>query len=267
MRLVDLHCHLDLFPDPEKAIAEADAAGVYTLTVTTTPRAWPRNRAMTESTRSVRAALGLHPQLVAEHSDELGLWERYLPEATYVGEVGLDAGPRFFRSIDLQKQVFERILRLCADAGGKVLSVHSVRSVKAVLDLIENTLPPARGKVVLHWFTGSKAEARRAIEMDCYFSVNAAMLANEKGRDIASVIPLDRLLTETDGPFTLAGNRPARPSDVALLVDQLAVARSTSPDRLAGAVLSNLRTLLGHAGNQWRSPDRETVEFHRNVFF
>jgi TatD DNase family protein len=205
MRLVDLHCHLDLFPDPEKAIAEAEVAGVYTLTVTTTPRAWPRNRAMTESTRCVRAALGLHPQLVAEHSDELGLWEKYLPEATYVGEVGLDAGPRYFRSFDLQKQVFEQILKLCAKAGGKVLSVHSVRSVKPVLDLVEATLPPARGKVVLHWFTGTKAEARRAAEMGCYFSVNAAMLANEKGRDIAAMIPLDRLLTETDGPFTSAG--------------------------------------------------------------
>lgn len=244
MRFVDLHCHLDLFPDPEKAIAEAEAAGVYTLTVTTTPRAWPRNRAMTESTRCVRAALGLHPQLVVEHSKELGLWESYLPEATYVGEVGLDAGPRHFRSFDLQKQVFERILRLCASAGGKVLSVHSVRSAKSVLDLVEDTMPPTKGKVVLHWFTGSQSEAGRAIEMGCYFSVNAAMLANEKGRAIAAMIPFDRLLTETDGPFTFAGNRPARPTDVAMLLDQLATVRSTSPDQLASCVVSNLRALV-----------------------
>ena len=249
MRLVDLHCHLDLFPDPEKAIAEAAAAGVYTLTVTTTPRAWPRNRMMTGSTRCIRAALGMHPQLVAEHSDELGLWEKYLAEATYVGEVGLDAGPRHFRSLDLQKQVFEHILRLCAKAGGKVLSVHSVRSVKAVLDLVEATLPPTRGRVVLHWFTGAKSEARRAVELGCYFSVNGAMLANAKGREIVAVIPLDRLLTETDGPFTFVGNRPARPSDVAVLVHQLALVRSTSPNKLANTVLSNLRALLDKTGD------------------
>lgn len=244
MRLVDLHCHLDLYPDPEKAIREAAAAGIYTLTMTTTPRAWPRNRAMTESTHCVRAALGLHPELVAEHSRELGLWEKYLPEATYVGEVGLDAGPRHFQSFDLQKRVFERILKICAEAGGKVLSVHSVRSVKAVLDLLEHHLPPARGKVVLHWFTGTKSEARRAVEMGCYFSVNAAMLANEKGRDIVATIPLHRLLTETDGPFTFVGNRPARPSDIAALLNQLAVLRSTTPDHLARTVLSNLRALV-----------------------
>ena len=43
-------------------------------------------------------------------------------EARYIGEVGLDAGPRFFKSFDLQKQVFEHVLRRCAEAGNKVIS-------------------------------------------------------------------------------------------------------------------------------------------------
>ena len=73
---VDFHCHLDLYPDHAAAIAQAEAASVFTLTVTTTPKAWPRNRELTEGTRYVRAALGLHPQLVAERAGELRLWER-----------------------------------------------------------------------------------------------------------------------------------------------------------------------------------------------
>jgi TatD DNase family protein len=75
--LVDFHCHLDLFPDPVSAISDAEAAGIYTLTVTTTPRAWPRNHDLTHKTRYVRAALGLHPQLIAEHSAEIEIWEKY----------------------------------------------------------------------------------------------------------------------------------------------------------------------------------------------
>jgi len=244
-RLVDFHCHLDLYPDPEAAIAEADAAGVYTLTVTTTPRAWPRNLALTQRTKYVRAALGLHPQLVAKHSDELSLWEKHLSETRYIGEVGLDAGPQHFRSLDLQKQVFERILKLCADAGGKILTVHSVRSAKAVLDLIETYLPPAKGKVVLHWFTGSKAEARRAVELGCYFSVNARMLQGDKGRDLVSSLPTDRLLTETDGPFTETGGRASRPRDVASTVQELAALRHVSLDTLATSVEATLNELLG----------------------
>ena len=76
-RGVDFHCHLDLYPDHEAAIARAEAAGVYTLTVTTTPKAWPRNFQLTRDTRFVRAALGLHPQLAAERAAELPLWEHY----------------------------------------------------------------------------------------------------------------------------------------------------------------------------------------------
>jgi TatD DNase family protein len=243
MRLVDFHCHLDLYPDPAAAVTEAAAARVYTLTVTTTPRAWPRNRSLTQGTACVRAALGLHPQLVADHAKEIVLWEEYLPEARYIGEVGLDAGPRYFRSLDLQKQVFERILILCAKAGGRVLSVHSVRSTKAVLDLIEAHFPSSRGRVVLHWFTGSKSEVARAVDLGCYFSVNAAMLTSERGRSVVAAIPADRLLTETDGPFTVVHGRPARPTDVSALVEQLAQGRLTTPDQLAATVITNLRAI------------------------
>ncbi|WP_205414901.1 TatD family hydrolase, partial [Klebsiella pneumoniae] len=69
--------------------------------------------------------------------------------------VGLDAGPRFFKSLDAQKRVFQHILQRCAQAGDKIITVHSVRAVKIVLDFIEAYLPLGRGKIVLHWFTGT----------------------------------------------------------------------------------------------------------------
>jgi TatD DNase family protein len=242
--LVDFHCHLDLYPDHQAAVREAEEAGVYTLTVTTTPQAWPRNHEIAQCTRHVRAALGLHPQLVAERASEIELWERYLPETRYVGEVGLDAGPRFYKSFELQKEVFRRILQCCAEAGDKIISVHSARSAKAVLDYIERYLPPPRGKVVLHWFTGSKAEVRRAIELGCYFSVNTAMLENERHASTVALIPLDRLLTETDGPFTKIGDRIPKPSDVTGLVERLSRLYGISTVLMTATIRENLRILL-----------------------
>lgn len=247
-QLVDFHCHLDLYPDPVSAIANADTSGVYTLTVTTTPKAWPRNLALTQGTRHVRAALGLHPQLIAERSSEISVWENYLPETRYVGEVGLDASPRYFRSLDLQKHVFERILKQCAKAGGKVLTVHSVHAATLVMDLVEACLPPARGKVVLHWFTGSKAEARRAADLGCYFSVNAEMMCTDRGRNLVAFLPIDRLLTETDGPFTQAGGHSACPTDVNVVTEELAKLRRITQDIMARTVQVNLCTLLEAAG-------------------
>ena len=189
---VDFHCHLDLYPDLEVAIEKAEAARIYTLTVTTTPKAWPRNYALTRGTRYVRAALGLHPQLVAERAGEWALWEHYLPETRYVGEVGLDAGPRFYRSLETQKKVFRTVLERCAEAGGKILTVHSVRCVPLVLDLTERHLPRDRGVVIMHWFAGTKAEARRATDLGCYFSINAEMMRTDRGRALVAELPLDR---------------------------------------------------------------------------
>lgn len=242
---VDFHCHLDLYPDHEAAIARADAARIYTLTVTTTPKAWARNHELTRHTRFVRAALGLHPQLVAERAGELPLWERHLPETRYVGEVGLDAGPRFYRSLDTQKHVFRSVLERCAEAGGKILTVHSVRSVPAVLEMIEQYLPQNRGTVVLHWFTGSKSEARRAATLGCYFSVNAEMTRSDRGRSLVSDLPINRILTETDGPFTQVDGRHSEPADVKTTVAAIADVRRVQVDAVTTAVISNLRSLLG----------------------
>jgi TatD DNase family protein len=241
---VDFHCHLDLYPDFETAIAKAEAARIYTLTVTTTPKAWPRNHELTRDTRYVRAALGLHPQLVAERAGELALWEHHLPEARYVGEVGLDAGPRFYKSLDVQKQVFRTILERCADAGSKILTIHSVRSVPMVLDMIERHLPRNRGVAVLHWFTGTKAEARRAVALGCYFSINAEMMHSGRGRALVAELPMDRLLTETDGPFTQVDGRSTEPTDAPKTIDVIARVRNLAADAIDKAVRANLQTLL-----------------------
>jgi TatD DNase family protein len=241
---VDFHCHLDLYPDFKAAIARAETARIYTLTVTTTPKAWPRNHELTRGLHYVRAALGLHPQLVAERAGELALWEQYLPETRYIGEVGLDAGPRFYKSLDSQKQVFRTVLERCADAGGKVLTVHSVRSVPMVLEMIERHLPWNRGVVVLHWFTGTKAEARRAAALGCYFSINPEMMHSDRGRALVAELPTDRLLIETDGPITQVNGRPTEPTDARKVIDAIASVRNLAAESIDNAVRTNLQTLL-----------------------
>ncbi|MDB5584432.1 MAG: TatD-related deoxyribonuclease [Bradyrhizobium sp.] len=243
-RWVDFHCHVDLYKDHSALIAECDRERVATLAVTTTPKAWPRNRELAAKSAHVRIALGLHPQLVAERENELPIFERYLSDARYVGEVGLDAGPRFYRSFPAQERVFERILRACAEQGGKILTVHSVRAVGKVLNHIESSLPQNRGRVVLHWFTGTSAEARRAVALGCYFSINGEMLRSPKHRQLVGSLPLDRLLTETDGPFVERDGQPLRPRDVGHTVVELAEARSVSAKAMEDAVLQNLRRLV-----------------------
>jgi TatD DNase family protein len=243
-RLVDFHCHLDLYPDHAAAVERCERDGVFTLAVTTTPRAWPRNHELASATRHVRAALGLHPQLVADRAGEIGLWEELLPRTRYVGEVGLDASPRFYKSFETQKGIFARVLSLCAVVGNKIVTTHSVRATKVVLDMIEQHMPPSRGRAVLHWFTGTAAEAKRAVDLGCYFSVNAEMLVNEKRAAITKALPLDRILTETDGPFTQTNARPTKPGDVWIAVEGLAQLHGMSQPDMSAMIIRNLKTLL-----------------------
>jgi TatD DNase family protein len=219
---VDFHTHLDLYPDLAQAIASCDRKRVATLAVTTTPKAFERNIQLSSRSEFVRVGLGLHPQLVAERHQEVDLFEKLIEDTRYIGEVGLDRGPAHYRSFALQKSIFTRILTACADQGGKILSVHSVRATKPVLDMLDEHLPPARGRVVLHWFTGSRADVRRAVDRGCFFSVNERLLASEKGHNILRWIPPDRLLTETDGPFIVRGSEPIEPGDVGRAVQLLA---------------------------------------------
>ncbi|MDE0113808.1 MAG: TatD family hydrolase [Albidovulum sp.] len=240
---VDFHTHLDLYPDLPAAIAACDRRRTATLTVTTIPQAYVRNRELANPSEFVQVGLGLHPQLVAEWSHEFELFERLLPQTRYVGEVGLDAGPNHYRSLELQKSIFERILRLCANVGGKILSIHSVRATKLVLDLLEEHLPSERGTAVLHWFSGSVAEAHRGVELGCYFSVNESMLASPNGQRILRGIPLDRILTETDGPFVKRGGKPIPAGDVERAVEQIAGLKKHRVSDVRSMIIQNLRNM------------------------
>ncbi len=243
VNLVDYHCHLDLYPDCEQGFAECSQRGVATLAVTTTPQAFPRNKEMAARFPAVRVALGLHPQLVAERGSEIRIFEQHFRETRFIGEVGLDAGPQYYRSMDQQKQVFERVLRMCKEAGGRILSVHAVRTTRDILALVEKHFPQDRGRVVLHWFNGTKTEAERAAKLGCYFSVNAQMLASPKRQPILAGLPLSRILTETDGPFTKTGDHPAKPYDVAQTVSSLAGLLQISEDLMRKQILKNLSVL------------------------
>ena len=243
---VDFHTHLDLYPDIPAAIARCNQRHTATLAVTTTPKTFERNRELVDASEFVRVALGLHPQLVAERSREIVLFEKLLPRSRYVGEVGLDAGPRHYRSIELQKLIFERILRLCARDGGKILSVHSARAAKPVLDLLERHFPHDRGKTVLHWFSGNVSEARRAVALGCYFSINERMLASSNGKRILREIPNDRLLTETDGPFVEREGQPIEAGDVLRAVEEISIVKERKFSDIKSQIIKNLRILSTH---------------------
>lgn len=252
--MIDFHCHLDLYPDPTAAARQADAARIYVLSVTTTPKAWRGTSALAKGCSRIRTALGFHPQLAHERHRELALFEGLLPETRYVGEVGLDGTPEFRDHAAVQRRVFETVLRMSALHGGRILSIHSRRACDEVLDCLRRQ--PDAGTPILHWFSGSKAQLMRAADQGCWFSVGPPMTRSATGRALLRHLPRDRVLTETDGPFAQESGRPLKSEDTgamaAALADAWGISEATATDQL----LANLRRLSGPDAVLSRGPSR-----------
>lgn len=221
---------------------EAERRGIWILAVTTTPKAWRGNRKLVGERRRIRLAVGLHPELVAERHNEVGLLCALMDETRYVGEVGLDGSPAHRRSLPQQQTVFSRILAECEAKGGRIVSIHSRGAVNEVLDLIAEH--PRAGTPILHWFSGTAKQLARAIELGCWFSVGPAMMRSTKGRSLAGLMPLDRLLIETDAPFGTKDGRSLMPWEAVDCVPDLSAAQGISEAALLHQIRANFRLLV-----------------------
>lgn len=198
--MIDFHCHLDLYPNPLQLLSVVERRCKLVVCVTTSPRAWKKTSEYFASTQNVYVALGIHPEIMHAKKDEIELMLEYIRYASCIGEIGIDGSPQNRRSMHMQTNVFESILFECKKFGGRVLSIHSRRASKNVLHIIEKV--SSDSTPILHWFSGTQSEVQQASELGCWFSVNPQMLAGRKGRSLVSIMPLDRILPETDGPFT-----------------------------------------------------------------
>lgn len=243
--MIDFHCHLDLFPDPPALIRECERTGCYVLSVTTAPSAWRGTSALSQGSKRVRTALGLHPELAHERRSELPLFDALLPEAKYVGEIGLDRSPGTEGRWPAQEEVFRHILASCEKVGGRIMSIHSRRAASEVLDNLEAF--PRAGTPVLHWFSGTREQLRRAAALNCWFSVGPSMLRGRRGRALLAHMPQDRVLTESDGPFAQVDARPALPTDIGEALKHLSEVWAVSGAEAETRVTGNFRRLVSLA--------------------
>lgn len=241
MRLVDTHCHLDLYPDYQAVIAESDRLEIEVIAVTNTPSVFRQCVALTRGWSRIHPAVGLHPQLAAQRHGELSLLGDLLAETRFVGEIGLDFVTQDAADRQIQRRVFTTILEQCAPYGDKVLTIHSRRAAAEVVEMIGPSYP---GTIILHWFSGSPRVLRAAIRLGHYFSVNPAMLTSQAGRRLISAMPHDRILSETDGPFVTVGGRAARPAQVHDVVAGLATLWDIEPSDVAARLDENYGRII-----------------------
>lgn len=251
MRFVDTHVHLDLMTNGVEIARAAQDLGIGLFCTTVTPHDTIVALKRFSNRPNVRVGAGLHPWWLADGTcgdADVEMLEDLVACSRCVGEVGLDAGKRGAASLEQQTTAFERIMTAASERPlpGRVISIHAIRSVNRVLDILERTNAFATSSCILHWFSGSSDELWRAVRLGCFFSINEHMLATKRGREYARILPDDRLLLETDAPPKL--NAPyelaALEHSLEATLNHLADLRHTDPAPLGTAIATRSARLL-----------------------
>ena len=213
---IDSHAHLDgkqFDSDREQVIARAREAGVQTMVAIGNGDGSPVLDAgiqLADQYPFIYATIGIHPheaRLASDHAyAEMEGLARH-PKVIAWGEIGLDYyydhSPR-----ETQKVVFVRQMELAAAAKLPIVihcrpSDGSDNAWEDCLSLIKDQWAPKGIGGILHCFTGTWAQAKRALEIGFMisFAGNVTFPKAHQIRDAALQVPLDRMLIETDSPY------------------------------------------------------------------
>lgn len=270
MTLTDTHCHLDFHkfdPDRSAVLERAAQAGVERILVPgLTPTSSLSAVELAESHPMLYAAIGVHPTEAETwdeaSADELRRLARH-PKAKAIGEIGLDyywdAVPH-----DLQQRVLREQLDLAAELGLPVV-IHLREKGDAaegpcaadlmhilkewVAGLRSRNEPLAERPGVLHSFSGSLEVAQQAIRLGFYIGVTGPVTypnAQAK-REVIKLLPLERLLIETDAPFLPPASKRGKrnePAFVLEIADKIAQLHSRSLEEVADITSMNATQLF-----------------------
>jgi TatD DNase family protein len=256
--LVDTHAHLDdprMARDLDGVLSRAREAGVaHIVAIGTTAESSRDTVALAREHRGVFAAIGIQPNHGAEAQP--GDWERIVdlvgaPKIVAIGETGLD---RYWdrTPFPLQQDLFDRHLALAFEHNLPVV-IHCRQCEADIVAQLERLGRPVSG--ILHSFTGNWDDAQAFLALGLHLSFAGMVTFRNESldplREVASRMPIDRLLVETDSPylsphpFRGKTNEPAR---VAFTCGRIAELRGMEPEALALQTTRNACRLFGIEG-------------------
>lgn len=248
-RGVDTHCHLFLLDDAEAAKRTARAVGVDRFVcVGIDVETSRRSLGFARDDAEVFATAGLHPNSATEWDADAARAIEELaadPRVIGIGETGLDAF-RMGAPMDVQERVFRAQMAIAREASIPLV-IHVRDAWPRMLELLAEG--GAEG-TVLHCFSGDPTIARECAARGYFLSFAANITYPKNGhlREAAAVVPLDRLLTETDSPFLAPQDRRGTdnaPEHAATVARAIAEVRGADPGEVQAATAANALRAFG----------------------
>ena len=251
--MIDAHVHLDKYGQHlPRALAQIRERSIRTLAVSMDVFSFRETQRFAEDEPLILPAFGVHPWEAYRFADDLTVLEAPLDEATILGEIGLDY--HFVKDkarFEAQRTIFEFFLD-AAERTGRLINVHTKGAESAVLESLRRRELPA---VIVHWYSGPLDLVDKFLDLGAYFTVGVEVLHADDIRVLATKIPADRILTETDNPGAwewLTGE-----AGFPDLIERVEVAVAKNRDvpraEFAAQVDSNFQTVLRLGGVDYSS--------------
>lgn len=237
---MDLHMHFDLYKDRYNILKYIEENKSYTIAVTNLPDLYRKYYAENWSYKYIRLALGFHPELAAQYHNQISIFKDFFDTTHYIGEIGLDYTIKSVENQRIQRDVFKQIVDLCKEDKSKIISVHTRKAESDCLNILQEF----EGKVIFHWYTGNLDNLKTALSRGYYFSINQQMLKSKNGKNIINTIPLDRMVIESDAPFTVGLNRDYNLFFINDIVEYLCVNKKFDKQFIYAKLKESFRKIL-----------------------
>ena len=257
--MIDSHCHLagpEFIQDLDDVIGRARSAGLAHALVVLAANDAPeveQGRRVADTWDAVRFAIGVHPHAAGTFAADPPAAAKAVdavmdaqPLTRAVGEIGLDYHYDFAPR-DVQQQVFREQIRLARLRRLPVV-IHTREADEDTFRILREESAHEVGGV-FHCFTGDRDTARRALDIGFHISV-AGIVTFPRAlelKEVARMVPLDRLLIETDSPFLAPVPRRGtrnEPANVVLVADAIAALRASDGPAIGAAALRNFERLF-----------------------
>ena len=255
----DSHCHLN-FPELLEQIGDiraamAQASVTRALCIATTLEAFPQVHGLATDYANFWATVGVHPDSedVAEPTFDDLVQRAALPRVVAIGETGLDyyrLNGRSVAEMEWQRERFRVHIR-AAQATAKPLVIHTRSASDDTLAILREEGEAAGGGAggVFHCFTETRAVATAALDMGFYISFSGILTFKtaQDLRDVAALVPMDRLLIETDSPYLAPvpyRGKTNNPSYVPWVAKQLAEIKGCSAETIGEQTSRNFDVLF-----------------------
>ena len=252
---VDSHCHLD-FPElterlPEVLANMAAARVEHALCISVTLEDWPRVVGLAQANQQLSASVGVHPDSadVQEPTVSQLVELSRADMIVAIGETGLD----YFRSagdMTWQQERFRTHIRAARESG-KPLVIHTRAASEDTLRIMREEKAGEAGGV-MHCFTENWDVAQAALDLGFHISISGIVTFKNAAvvRDVATRVPQERLLIETDSPYLAPvpnRGKTNEPAWVAHVGAAIAALRGLPVETVAAFTTANYHRLFGAA--------------------